>query len=436
MKRVLNKLTAIGLMVSLAMLMACGKKSEPAGNASAPPGTQAAATNFASPELDEILAPIALYPDPLLAQVIPAATFVDQIAAASKVLNGRVDPSLIDQQDWDVSVKAVAHYPEVLDKMNQNQDWTTALGQAYVNQPKEVMKSIQHLRTEARTAGTLATTPQQQVITQGESIAIVPAEPQVIYVPQYDPEVVYEPQEVSQPVSQDSGVSTGAAVASTVIAFGAGLAIGAWLNRDCGWEDEGIYYHGWSGGGWVGASSSYIDVNRSVYVNNSYRNVNVNRTVVNRDINNYRTDIDRRAAVRSDAAINRRNPNAQPTDRLEGRRDDVGRPQPKQLDRGRDRTPDSATGAGKIGGAERNRGKEGERGAARSGREVAATTSARDNSGGGGGKAARSGGGGGGKAARGGGGGKSGGGKSAQAGGGGGGKAARGGGGGGGGRKR
>src|SRR4029453_8889893 len=302
MKRVLNKLTAIWLMVSLAMLMSCAKKSEPAANASAPSGKQAAVANFAAQELDEILAPIALYPDPLLAQVIPAATFVDQIAAAAKVLNGRVDPNLIDQQDWDVSVKAVAHYPEVLDKMNQNQDWTIALGQAYVNQPKEGMKSIQHLRTEARTAGTLATTPQQQVITQGESIAIVPAEPQVIYVPQYDPEVVYEPQEVSQPVSQDSGVSTGAAVASTVIAFGAGLAIGAWLNRDCGWEDKGIYYHGWSGGGWVGASSSYVDVNRSVYVNNSYRNVNVNRTVTSRDINNYRTDLDRRAAVRSDAA--------------------------------------------------------------------------------------------------------------------------------------
>jgi hypothetical protein len=428
MKRVLNKLTAIWLMVSLAMLMACAKKTEPAANASAPSGKQAAVANFAAQELDEILAPIALYPDPLLAQVIPAATFVDQIAAASKVLNGRVDPNLIDQQDWDVSVKAVAHYPEVLDKMNQNQDWTIALGQAYVNQPKEVMKSIQHLRTEARTAGTLATTPQQQVITQGESIAIVPAEPQVIYVPQYDPEVVYEPQEVSQPVSQDSGVSTGAAVASTVIAFGAGLAIGAWLNRDCGWEDEGIYYHGWSGGGWVGASSSYVDVNRSVYVNNSYRNVNVNRTVVSRDINNYRTDLDRRAAVRSDAAINRRNPNAnpnaRPTDRMEGRqgRDDVGRAQPKQLDRGRDRTPDSGTAAGKIGGAERNRGKEGDRAAARSGRQVPATASARDNSGGGGGKSARSGGGGGGQSARGGGGGKS-----AQAGGGGGGGGGKGG---------
>jgi uncharacterized protein DUF3300 len=306
------------------------------------------------------------------------------------------------------------------------------------------MKSIQHLRTEARTVGTLATTPQQQVITQGESIAIVPAEPQVIYVPQYDPEVVYVSPEVSQPVSQESGVSTGAAVASGVLAFGAGLAIGAWLNRDVHWQDEGIYYHGWSGGGWVGASSSYVDVNRSVYVNNSYRNVNVNRTVVNRDINNYRTDLDRRAAVRSDA-INRRNPNAGPTDRLEGRqgRDDVGRA--KQGDRGRDRTPASASASGKLGGAERNRGKEGARVADRSGREVAATASGRDNSGGGGGKSARSGGGGGGKGARGGGGGKSahsggggggkgarggGGGKSAQAGGGGGGK------GGGGGRKR
>ena len=386
MNTVLNKLTAVWLMVSLTTLLACGgKKEAPAANASAPAPQQAATANFGETELDELLAPIALYPDPLLAQIMPASTFVDQIDAAARLLGGKADNDLIDQQDWDVSVKAVAHYPMVLERMNQNQDWTIALGQAYVNQPTDVMKSIQHLRAQAWDAGTLITTPEQQVVTEGDSITIVPAQPQVIYVPQYEPEVVY--------VSEDSGVSTGAAVATAAISFAAGMAIGAWLNRDYDWDD-GIYYHGWEGEGWIGVNRSYVDVNRNVYINNSYRNINVNRAVVNRDISNYRGDLDRRATVRRDRDIdkNRRNDidprtgrlKDRPTDRLGEPRGREGQARDRQQ-RTVDRTPATS--------GDRNRGKESRERMDTSARKASAGAGTRDRSGGSAGKSARSGGG-------------------------------------------
>jgi len=251
-------------------------------------GHVAALNNFSDAELDELFSPIALYPDPLLAQVVPAATFIDQLEQAQRVLNGSSDDNLIAQQDWDVSVKSVAHYPQVLKMMVDKHDWTTAVGQAYVYQSTDVGKSIQRLRAEAKSAGSLVTTSQQQVIVEGSTIKIVPAQPQVIYVPQYNPEVVYV----------DSGPSTGDVIAASVISFGVGMAIGAWLNNDWDWYGRGIYYHGWVGGGWVSVNRTFINVNRNVYINNRYRNVNVNRNITNRNINNYRTTLNRNATVR------------------------------------------------------------------------------------------------------------------------------------------
>jgi Protein of unknown function (DUF3300) len=245
---------------------------------------------FSDDELDELLSPIALYPDPLLAQVVPASTFVEQLQEANRVLGGKSDDNLIANQSWDVSVKSVAHYPQVLQMMVQKIDWTTTLGQAYVNQSTDVGKAIQRLRAEAKSAGYLTTTSQQQVITEGQVIRIEPAQPQVIYVPQYNPEVVYV----------DSGPSTGAVVAASAISFGVGLAIGAWLNNDWDYYGRGIYYHGWVGGGWIGRSNTFVSVNRNIYVNNSYRNINVNRNVVRHNTTSYRNNLTRNATVRRD----------------------------------------------------------------------------------------------------------------------------------------
>jgi uncharacterized membrane protein YgcG len=227
-------------------------------------------------QMDNLLAPIALYPDPLLAQVFPASTFVDQIDQAARWLRGNNNKTAgVDNQSWDVSVRSVAHYPQVVYMMSEKLDWTTALGQAYVNQSTDVLKSVQRLRARAKAAGYLATTPQQIVIVEKEVIKVVPAQPQVIYVPTYNPQVVYV---------QPSGPSTGTVVAAAAISFGVGLAIGAWLNNDCNWHSHTVYYHGWHGTGWVSHSSHYVHVN-SVYVNHRYSTVHVNSGVVHHNVN-------------------------------------------------------------------------------------------------------------------------------------------------------
>lgn len=250
------------------------------------------AEHFSEKELDALMGPIALYPDPLLAQVIPAATFVDQVVQANTVLKGRTDEKLIQNQTWDVSVKSVAHYPQVLEMMATQRDWTTAVGQAYVYQSTDVMKSIQRLRAAAKGNGTLVSTSQQTVTVEKEYITIVPAQPQVIYVPVYDPQVVY--------------VSSGPPPGTAAIAFGMGLAIGAWLNRDWHWYGPGIYYHGWVGAGWISVNRVHVHVNH-VYVNRSFTQVNVNRTIVNRDITHYRADLNTRVANGQHLDINRGN---------------------------------------------------------------------------------------------------------------------------------
>ena len=162
----------------------------------------------------------------------------------------------VDNQVWDVSVRSIAHYPQVVYTMSEKLDWTTAIGQAYVTQPVDVFGSIQRLRHKAKEFGYLKTTPQQTVIVEKDVIKIVPAQAQYIYVPTYNPQVVY----VAAP---SSGPSTGAVVATAAIAFTAGLLIGAWLNNDCNWYSHTVYYHGWRGVGWVSHSTTVIRVGGS-----------------------------------------------------------------------------------------------------------------------------------------------------------------------------
>lgn len=248
-----------------------GQEAPPNQEQAAPPSEL-----FSADQLDNLLAPIALYPDPLLAQVLLAATFVDQIDEASRWVRANNDPNEIDNAPWDVSVKAVAHYPSVLYMMSDKIDWTTSLGQAYVNQSTDVMTSIQRLRALAHSAGNLETNPQQQVITRGGYIQIDPIQPQYIYVPVYDPYAVY----------YRGGYGFGVGFGGNLISFGAGFAIGAWLNYDFDWGGHRVFYHGWGGGegGWIGRSRPNIRIN-SIYVNTNYANIRVNRQVVNNNVN-------------------------------------------------------------------------------------------------------------------------------------------------------
>ena len=225
---------------------------------------------FSPDQLDNLLAPVALYPDPLLAQVLLAATFPEQIDEAARFVRANSDPEWVDGQPWDVSVKAVAHYPTVLFTMADKLDWTTALGQAYVSQSTDVMATVQRLRAEARSAGYLVSGPQQEIVDEGGYIKIWPVQPQYIYVPVYDPGLVYY---------RHPGFFAG-------ITFGGGFFIGAWLNHDFDWGAGRVYYHGWDdpGRGWIWRSRAYVHPT-NVYVNVNYRSVVINRTVINRSVN-------------------------------------------------------------------------------------------------------------------------------------------------------
>jgi hypothetical protein len=239
---------------------------------------------FSPEQLDNLLSPIALYPDPLLAQLFVAATFPDQVEEAARYVRGS-GPNGVDYQNWDVSVRAIAHYPAVVEMMADKIDWTTSLGQAYVNQSTDVAASVQHLRHMARDVGNLASSQQEEVIEHDNYIAITPYQPEYIYVPVYDPAICYYRRPYWGPA----------------ITFGVGFPIGAWLNLDFRWGYGGgwggVYYTGWRregwggrGGdcwncGWIGRSRGRVDINNNVYINNRYNNITVNRNVVNRTVN-------------------------------------------------------------------------------------------------------------------------------------------------------
>jgi hypothetical protein len=213
--------------------------------------------SFTDQELDGLLAPIALYPDPLLAQILPASTYPNEIADAAALLRGGGYPSSIDEQDWAESVRAIAHYPDILQMMAENMDWTANLGDAFLNQPEDVANSIQRLRWQARAVGNLVSNAEQSVIIEGGYIQIVPAQPQYVYVPQYDPSVVF----VQAPSY------------SPFITFGFGMVIGGWLTMDFDWGHHHVIYHGWDRPGWVNHARPYVHVS-NVYINRSRPYIN------------------------------------------------------------------------------------------------------------------------------------------------------------------
>src|SRR5271165_6825320 len=239
-----------------------------------------------SDELDALVAPIALYPDALVAQVLGAATYPDQVAVADYWLsqNKSLTPTALataaDQQPWDDAVKALTQFPAVLDNMASNLVWTSNLGQAFHNQQSDVMAAVQVMRAKAQSAGTLQSTPQIKVVQQSpQTIVIQPADPQVVYVPQYNPTVVYGASYVvpfyTPPV----------AVAAATISFGAGVAIGAAFGGGVGFGvvgggvGFGWGFHSWGcnwGGGGGGGTviynhNTYIS-NRSWHGGNTYNN--------------------------------------------------------------------------------------------------------------------------------------------------------------------
>lgn len=206
-------------------------------------------------ELQQLAAPIALYPDALIAQIFGAATFPDQVAAASawlaqnNSLTGAALTQAVDMQPWDPSVKALSQFPSVLGDLAKNLSWTSSLGEAYSTQAADLMSAVQTLRAQAKAAGNLKSGSQITVVQQSPQVIVIqPASPQVVYVPQYNPTVVYGTPYVTP------GYSTAAVVATGLLAFGVGIAVGAAINNSWGYS----YWNcNWHGGAVVYRSNSY-----------------------------------------------------------------------------------------------------------------------------------------------------------------------------------
>ena len=235
---------------------------------SAPAGTQAGAQTapeyapLTADELDSLVAPIALYPDALVAQVLGASTFPYEVVAATlwmkdnSSLTGEALAKAVDQQSWDPSVKALTQFPSVLDDLSKNLAWTSALGEASATQQADVMAGVQRMRAKALAAGNLKSGPEIKVEQPApQTIVIQPANPQVVYVPVYSPTVVY-----GAPIIVPGYYYRGPSV--TVISFGGGIVVGATVYGGCcgwGWSYWGTNWH-----------SHTVIYNRNIYVGNSY----------------------------------------------------------------------------------------------------------------------------------------------------------------------
>jgi hypothetical protein len=197
-------------------------------------------------QLQQLVAPIALYPDSLVAQVLAASTFPEQVVEADRWVQAHPDlkddalGQAVDQQNWDPSVKALAAFPSVLGNMDKNLSWTSSLGDAYYNQQADVMDAVQVMRRRAQAAGDLKTTPQQNVTTQDSTIVVEPANPEVVYVPAYDPWLVYGDPIAAWPEWYPyPGIWYG----GPYLNFGIGFGIGWYGGFGWGWNNWGFDWH-------------------------------------------------------------------------------------------------------------------------------------------------------------------------------------------------
>lgn len=216
----------------------------PAANAAPPPSAPAKRT---AAELEKLVAPIALYPDPLLATLLPASVYPLEIVQAARFVSNTNNLATLDAQPWDSNVKAVARVPAVIQKMNDDLSWMIELGEAFLAQDKDLMDAIQAMRDKAQKAGTLRTTPQQVVVvtnsvvekTVEQQVVVVtntvvqiqPASSSVVYVPTYNPYTVYYPPPayVYDPYAP-------------LVGFAAGVAMGAIIANNCDWYHGGCYH--------------------------------------------------------------------------------------------------------------------------------------------------------------------------------------------------
>lgn len=321
-KKPLAVLVSSTLIVSVLALAGCNKNTPDATTAAptAPPATTPAAyTPPSADQLQQMVAPIALFPDKLVAQVLAASTFPDQVTAANQwlgqnpTLKGAALQTAANQQPWDVSVRSLTAFPDTLAQMAQNIAWTTSLGEAYVNDPTDVMNAIQVMRQRAQQQGNLKSSAQLKVAVTdrapplnyspdanappvyagpaiipppAQTIVIEPAQPNTVYVPSYNPAVVYGSNVpyypgysyAPPPVYRSNAAEVG------LLSFGAGILVGAVLSGSGGggggWHSWGMNWGG--GGGGPDRGNAAPGWHRPAVVYNNQTYISKSTTVINR----------------------------------------------------------------------------------------------------------------------------------------------------------
>ncbi len=268
-------------ILALALVTAWGaiaQNTAPPAKEPTPVPPPSAPAKRSATDLEKLAEPIALHPDPLISIILPAAVYPVEIVQAARFVRDTNNLSKVDDQPWDQNVKSAAKLPQLIAMMDSNLTWTVDLGEAFLDQPTELMDAIQSLRAKAQKAGTLQSTTQQivtvtnvivmqtnatQVVTvTNQVVEIYPANPQVVYVPTYPPTVYYPP------------VGYVYSAWAPLVTFGAAVAVGAIIANNCHWGHHhgGVYVGHHGAVAWSGGYHGDVNVNRNVNVNNS-RNV-------------------------------------------------------------------------------------------------------------------------------------------------------------------
>jgi len=246
-----SSLAAVLIAILPAVLLA--QDAPPPAQASTPGAPASTYRQNSADQLQQLVAPIALYPDALVAQILAAATFPEEVVEADRWvqanpnLKGAALGQAVDQQPWDASVKALTAFPSVLGNMDKNLSWTSSLGDAYYNQQQELMDAVQVMRGRAQQAGNLKSTPQQAVTNQDSLISIAPANTDVVYVPAYDPWMVYGDLVPVWPEWYDyPGIFFGGPYLDFGVGFGIGFVGGfgwGWSNWGFDWRRHDVLFN-------------------------------------------------------------------------------------------------------------------------------------------------------------------------------------------------
>jgi Protein of unknown function (DUF3300) len=233
---------------------------------------------FSADRLDQMVGPIALYPDPVLIQVMMASTYPLEVVEADRWrrqnagLKGDALDKALEEKDWDLSVEGLTQFPDLLKRMSENLDWTKDLGDAFLGQKDDVFAAVQRMRGRAQEAGTLKTSKEQtvtkEVVNNKETIIIQPADPEVVYVPTYPPAAAYGPAYAPPAPYYPAMYPAGYVATASLLSFGAGVATGALISGGCNWGDNDVYVNnnyggGGGGGGNKGNQNANVNIDKS-----------------------------------------------------------------------------------------------------------------------------------------------------------------------------